>query len=231
MKTKSAVLFISILGIFLYGGRVIALEQSLVYEFRAGKDYAETDQRQYVQIEDLPSGEQLFKRKVKADDYTENERFVLGPEGETRSWQLSCSAKDTDYSGERKGDELFIKGIIKGEEVDRKIAIDEKPFYYEPKFNLSSFVLSDAKEIRFWIMPIEKLKAYPMKARKMGEVTTNVNGQDFKAVKIYYAATGIAEKFYHRLYYFRKSDGVFVKKEDPGGSGGTTILVSEDALQ
>ena len=66
-----------------------------------------------------------------------------------------------------------------------------------------------------------------MQAKKLGIENIDVYGKKIEAVKVYYAATGLAESYYHRHYYFRVSDGMFVKKEDPKGRGGTTLLLSE----
>ena len=64
-----------------------------------------------------------------------------------------------------------------------------------------------------------------MKAKKKGDEIIEVNGKKVEAVRVYYSATGIREKYYSRDYYFRKSDGIFIKKVEPDGS--IEELVSE----
>ena len=57
-----------------------------------------------------------------------------------------------------------------------------------------------------------------MKAVKKGVKTIIVNGKEVEAIKVYYSITGkLREKHYNHNYYYRKSDGLFIKKEDPSG--------------
>jgi len=219
--------FVSFCSFLLYQGNLFAASRHLEYDYYEGRPPGTFAQRQIADIQEQASGDKFITFKIKGDDYVNDQEFTLDSKGQTSSFKAVHEKDKIDCSGERKENQLLVKGIYKGKEIDKKLKIDEKPFYFEPKFSLSAFVLSDEEEIRFWVIPLEKLKVYPMQAKKLGSEILEINGEDVKTVKVYYAATGIGESYYHRHYYYRASDGVFVKKEDPKGSGGTTTLVNE----
>lgn len=220
-------LAVILIGVFLIEGKSIASQKSLIYKSYK-EETGEILERSYVEIEGLSSGKKMFKRKIEGDDYTKNEQFVLGVDYQTQSWKATILDEDTDYAGEKKGNKLFIKGKLKGEALDKRIELDDKPFYYTPKFNLTKFVLSDIKALKFWMLRKDKLTKYLMQAEKRGEETIVVNGKEIDVIKVYYSATGMGEKFYKRIYFFRKSDGLFVKKEVPDGSGAMVELTGEE---
>ena len=65
-----------------------------------------------------------------------------------------------------------------------------------------------------------------MRAINKGTKTIVVNGEDVEAIMVYYSITGkLREKHHNFNYYYRKSDGVLIKKEWP--SGKIEELVSE----
>ena len=59
----------------------------------------------------------------------------------------------------------------------------------------------------------DKMTRLPMQAINKGEETISVNGKKVDVIKVYYSITGkFREKHFNHDYYYRKSDGVFMKK-------------------
>lgn len=57
-----------------------------------------------------------------------------------------------------------------------------------------------------------------MTMRNKGETTVDYHGQPVQAVRVYFAPKNILlEKFYNRTFYFRKSDGLFLKSAPHDG--------------
>jgi len=109
--------------------------------------------------------------------------------------------------------------------MNRKIPLDDKPFYSNPIFNLSTFVRSDRKNVKFWMLREDRLTEVKMLAKKRGEATILVNGKYLDVVKVHYFPMGIRDNYLRSVYYFRKLDGLFVKKATKEGL--VTDLVSE----
>ncbi|MFH1045558.1 MAG: hypothetical protein V1727_01160 [Candidatus Omnitrophota bacterium] len=213
--------------VLLCPANAIAGQKTFVYEYYHGNSLTELTEKQTVQVEDLASGQKQVRFQALASDYTHTEEYLLGPTGETEKWKVSRPDEGANYSGEKKDNQLLIDGLFKGKTVHATIKLDTLPFYFEPKFNLTTFVLSELEKTKFLILRGDALTTLLMQAKKQGEETLTIQGQEIAVIKVYYAATGLGEKYYKRLLYFRKSDGMLVKKEDPAGPGGTTILTSE----
>ena len=154
------------------------------------------------------------------EDYTLDERFA------TLRFRVVNVEDQTDYVGERKEDSVFIRGQFKGEKVEHTVMIDERPFYYNPKLGLTEFVRSGREEGRFWGFQNKELKAYPMKATNEGSDIISVNGRKVEAVKVYWTVDDFLSAFFKRTYWFRGSDGLYLKQKTSGGK--FRELISEE---
>lgn len=176
-------------------------------------------------VDELPGGKKKYTRQFTGKRMEEDEDFVLDADYQTVEWTSKDDGDKTDYTGRKDGKTITVKGMFKGAPVDETIVLqDDKPFYFTPKFNLTQFVLSDKTEMEFWMLRKDQLKDYLMQAHKEGVETINVNGKDVEAVKIDYSAAGKWSKYYKRIYYYRKSDGLFIRRKSPEGD--VTELVS-----
>ena len=154
------------------------------------------------------------------EDYTLNEHF-----GTLRFRVVNIKEK-TDYVGERKEDLIFIHGRFKGKKVERTMTIDERPFYYNPKIGLTAFVRSGEKQGKFWGFQNKELKVYPMKATNEGLDMISVNGENVEAIRVHWAVDDFRSAFFRRIYWFRETDGLYLKQKTDGGK--FRELVSEE---
>lgn len=154
------------------------------------------------------------------EDYTLDEYF-----GTLRFRVVNIDEK-TDYTGERKERSIFIRGRFKGKQIERTMAIDERPFYYNPKIGLAAFVRSGEAQGTFWGFQNKELKVYPMKAVNKGIDTISVNGEDVEAIKVHWAVDDLRSAFFKRTYWFRGSDGLYLKQKTSGGK--FRELISEE---
>lgn len=223
-------IFISAFFIFLItGSSVHAKDQTLIYEFLNGKGENKEIELHTVTIQPTKNKELQFTREIKSSDSTLNTKFVLDKNYETINFQAIDSEGGTNYQGILNGRTITVTGEISGKSINEEITLDEKPFYYTPKFNLSRFALSGEKEIQFWMLRKDSLSKYLMQAKHEGEENIIINGEEVPAIKIYYSATGKGERFYKRIYYFRKSDGIFImKKNSDKSSNPSGKLIKEN---
>ncbi len=171
-----------------------------------------------VKMKNISKDQTTIVRQKEVEDKVINDEFVLDKDYSLKAWTRTSEEEDTDFSSERVGDKLVIKGKINGEMIDKEIVLGSKLLYIYPKYSLSKFAMSNLGKIKFWTLRRDKMEKLLMKARKEGEETIVVNGRDVDVIKVYYAITGkLREKHYNHNYYYRKSDGLFVKKEDNKG--------------
>jgi hypothetical protein len=68
-------------------------------------------------------------------------------------------------------------------------------------------------EMKFWTLRRDEMSKIPMQAKKKGTKIITVNGKEVEAVEVYYSITGkLREKHYNHTSFYRKSDGLFIKK-------------------
>jgi len=205
---------------------VSAKERNLTYHSFASKDSKEVIAVTTIKMKDLDNGGLSIIRNKQSDSCMVEDEFILDNKYDLQTWNRTCYELGTNFSAVRSGELLFIRGQFKGEAIEREIELGQKSLYIYPKFSLSKLALSNVPKLEFWAMRRDKLKKLPMRAIHKGEGVVIINGKEINAVKIYYHIVGkLREKYYNHNYYFRKSDGLFIKKREQDGR--IQILVNE----
>lgn len=204
-----------------------ALAETRTYSYKKHKARGRRIVNEYdLKIKPLENGHLHFSRTIVSRRYTKDEEFELDENYETVKWSTKNVKEETDYSGVLEDRVITLQGTLEGKDVSKTIKLeDDRPFYFSPKFNLTKFVLSDEKELKFWMLRKDKLTEYLMEVKKLGEVKTTVDGNEVDAIKIRLAATGKGAKYYKRTYFYRKTDGMFLKRKALDGA--VTELISK----
>ncbi len=141
-------------------------------------------------------------------------------------WSKINSAQKTNLSALRKEEEIHIKGVFKGEPVDKKVMIDKAPWYQATSWSLRNFILSEEQSKEFWMLRTTTLKPYKVLVKKIGEETMADAGQT-QTIKAELRIQGFLSHFWKSNYWFRKSDGVFIRFEGASGPPGAPLAVVE----
>lgn len=151
-------------------------------------------------------------------EYTHSDQYVVNNNWETLEWSIYLSDKGIDYKGVRRGNYLFLSGLFEGKSFEKEIRLKKDlPFLYNPKMGLKGFAASNKDKIEFWGFRGDNLSEFLMKAEKRGVEQVTIDGQTYDAVKVYWAATGLGERFFNRVYYYRVSDGEFLTQDPTDG--------------
>ena len=132
-RVPLGVLIASLAASPVYAGRTLHYK---TYHPQTGENF----NRFHCSIEEIPSGGYKVHWVTEEGEVKTEEDYVLNADFETIWWRVFEAQGKTDYAGERKGDSIFIRGVFKGSKVDNVIALDERPFYYNPKLGLLLFV-------------------------------------------------------------------------------------------
>ena len=195
---------------------IFASDVSLIYKlYNNRSDKRQVVAKSIVNFEDISGGKTILSRKKQGKKIIVNDEFVLDKDYSVEKWTRATVNEDTKFTSERKGNIFVIKGKIKGKNIDKTIDLGSRPLYIYPEFNLRKFVLSDMRKIKFWTLRRDKMSKLPMQAIKKGDETIKIRGKEVKTIKVYYSITGkLREKHYHFNYYYRKSDGILILRED-----------------
>ncbi len=147
--------------------------------------------------------------------------------GTTQRFTLKDSTNNIDLIAIKDGNNIFLKGISDGKDIDTIIKIDESPWKQSMSYSLSEFTLGKKNKIEFWIIRLDKFKGEKMQAEKAGTEDITINGRSYHAIKIKISAAGLRSKFWSGHYWFLVSDGLFLKYEGWNGLPGSTKTIIE----
>ena len=129
-------------------------------------------------------------------------------------------------------DERFIIAIAEDDSVSYKeMSKKPIPWYQSISYSVGQHFLNSLEDIKFYIFSSQKLNFYTMKAKFLGKEVINLNNNQINAIKVKVSASGLKAKFWHSFYWFRESDGLFLKykgRNGPPGTPITTIELKED---
>lgn len=127
----------------------------------------------------------------------------------------------------RVGNSIVIEAIRDGKKVNVKREINKDPWYASMEFGLGQFFRNGKKTVEFWNILPENLKAYKMKAEIQSIETVKISGIPIETMKVQVTINGIPAVFFHFLYWFRVSDGLFIRFEGAKGRPGTPKTIME----
>lgn len=138
----------------------------------------------------------------------------------------------TILTAARDKNTLILRGTFRGAPIEKKISIDEAPWYQPLSFSLSKFIKNRNTRITFWTINPDTLKAYKMQASKTGlPEILSISGKKYHAQKVKVNLTGMKGAFWHAYYWFELDTGSYLQYEGVNGPPGTpeTRTTREDA--
>lgn len=147
----------------------------------------------------------------------------------TERWSFSRSENgETDLVAERSGRRIDIRGTLDGRSIQkRKELEDDDPWIQSIEKSLEPFVLSDDERTEFWTLQPDDLTLRKLQARRRGKETVEVDGEQVESWKVRISLPGIGSIFWSADYWYRTTDGQFVKYEGVRGGPGTPTTVVE----
>lgn len=145
----------------------------------------------------------------------------------TVEWEMEKKSEDTCLHARRQPRAIVIQGRLKGRRIAKELTIDDAPWYQATSWSLRAFVLSSQDEIRFWTVRNETLEVHKIRAVKKHHEILDLNGKKEDAVQVELRLTGLLAPFWKSSYWFRATDGVFLRFEGPSGPPGSPVMVVE----
>jgi len=182
-----------------------------------------------IQQEPLPHGI-LIRSFMSNGDFYEVEYDASDT---TVRYRVRSAARRLDYTANKQGNFIRFEGVLGGKPFARRQTIDDHPWFETVEKSLSSFALTPGRPpLVFWIVQPWDANAYLMEALNEGEDTVVISGRQVSAVRIRVRPYGLLSLFWSSLYWYRSSDGLYVRYEAVRGLPGTPLtvveLVSED---
>ena len=216
MKPKWIFLLVMVL---FYGTNLQASGKTLIYR-------SATEDKSIIITERIETGENgivITQTRESGETYI----TVCNPDYSTKSWEMVDPQRKTRLTVERLENIIQIRGLFKGREIVKEVKVDGRILNQMWDAPLAAWIRSDKKTLEFWTVRPTDLKEFVMLARKEAEETIRVNNDAMAAVKVKLSVSGWMAKFWSVYYWFRKSDGLFIRYEGMEGPPGTPKTIME----
>ena len=128
---------------------------------------------------------------------------TTGHDYDTRRWQVTVENEHTHFSAERIDQSIIIRGIFKGEPVDKQLAIDERPWYQATSLSLRGLIASGDSERVFWTIRMDTLTAHKIRAVKKGVESVEFDGSQKALLRIRLSLPGMLAPFLEKRLLVR----------------------------
>jgi hypothetical protein len=147
----------------------------------------------------------------------------------TREWTFSDPERGMELASSLQGDRIVLSGSFKGKKVGKRFDAKGAPWNQLFQMGLGPFVLSGEKSMTFRSIGTEgpgELKIGKMSVTRKGEETIEIAGKPVDAVRLRISLSGLLSIFWHGDYWYRRSDGLFLRYRGRNRKGGP-VAVSE----
>jgi len=200
--------------VFLTAGNLLSKE----YVFNVnekGREY-----QNFVKIEKLEDGYYLKSLETKEETKDSVMEAKLNKEFETIEWKFKNPKKYLDVTAVREGNKIILTGSFDGKANNKKeLNIDARPWHQIFQLGLMKFAVTDTKvnSIEFWgLRPDSPETAGVLAASKDKLETIEINGKKIETSKLRIGLAGWLSIFWTGDYWFRLSDGLYIKARPTG---------------
>lgn len=151
---------------------------------------------------------------------------LCAADGATLAWSMTAPPH-TRLEAERQGETLHLRGIWKGQPLDRKLHLGDKPWFQSIPFALGRMVALQRPESAFWFLRADELELLAMRAELGGSERLVSAGQDVAAQRVRIRLDKLIAVFWEASYWFRQQNQVFLRYRGVHGPPGTDETIIE----
>lgn len=181
----------------------------------------------YLQSAEDSAGQYLTLSSV-SETGEAHEVVVDGRTLESLEWSHRNSADNIDYTARLSGRTIRVTGTNQGRRVNESFRLeDSDPWIQSIERSLQPFVLSARDRMEFWTVQPGDITLRKLQAARRGRSSIDVDGEQVEAWEIRISLPGIGSMFWSATYWYRVTDGQFVRYEGVRGWPGTPRTVVE----
>jgi hypothetical protein len=126
----------------------------------------------------------------------------------------------------RQGRRMLLTGARNNQPVSQEFAVDDTAWYGSILF-MRDFVLSGAAETVFYMTKPEEDRVIKLKAIREAREVIPVDGDSVDTVRVRFTLPDFRSIFWSSTYWFRATDGLFVKSLETRGPPGAAKVSVE----
>ncbi len=160
--------------------------------------------------------------------------YYYKSDGSMVRWEYADSGENTDFKAERNAGDIIIRGISKGQAVNKSLEAGDRIWLQNSEFGLLDFLKANEKSKDFIVVAPEDLSIKKFRATRAPEEEITWNGQQIRAVKMTARLRGFLSLFWQSTYWHRLPEMTFVRYKADGLPGVPAVdieLVQEKIMQ
>lgn len=182
-----------------------------------------------VDLKKLEQGYYLKSFVTKDDQKDSITEAKLNADYETIEWRYKSQKGDIDVVAVRQENKIILSGKFGGKENNKKeMSIDNRPWHQIFQLGLMKFAITEKgpDSVEFWGLRPDNPETIGVLAARRDKIETiEVNGKQVEASKLRIGLAGWLSIFWTGDYWFRKSDGLYIKAAPTGNV--TAELIEE----
>jgi hypothetical protein len=171
----------------------------------------------------------IVELETKREAGSVRQTFMIASDYSTLAWTFSDPVRGMELAAAVRGEKIILSGSFQGKKIDKRFDAAGPPWNQLFQMGLGPFVLSGKKGMSFRSIGTQgpgELKIGKMTVTRKENALVTIAGRDAAAVHVRISLSGILSMFWHGDYWYRQSDGRFLRyrgKNRPGGP----VAVSE----
>ena len=164
---------------------------------------------------------------------SEVHRAWLDADLNTYKWSLERPEGKTKITAIIQDDQLHLNGTLNGKPHQKEYPLQGSPWYQALSLSLRKHLGEDFKDQVFWSIRPDNFEMHKMQIVKISEEPLKGDEDEFPAYHVVIRPAGWKAPFWKGEYWFRKSDGQFVRYRGDSGPPGCpdTIIEPEEGLR
>jgi hypothetical protein len=160
---------------------------------------------------------------------TVRQGFLTTSDLVTREWTFSDPSRQMELAAAIAGDAIVLRGSVRGKKVEKSFAAAGPPWNQLFQMGLGPFALGEDGRWQFRSIGTQgpgelKIGKFTVRRQEMEKIM--LSGKEFSAIHLRVSLGGLLAIFWHGDYWYRLSDGRFLRYRGKNRSGGP-IAVSE----
>jgi len=164
---------------------------------------------------------------------TIRQTFLTASDRSTLAWTFSDPERQMEWSAELRGAAVILSGLTRSRKIEEKFKVGDLPWNQLFQMGLEPFAVSASRGLKFCSIGTQgpgEMKMGKFTVSRQGGEKIKSGGKEITAVRLRVSLSGLLSIFWHGDYWYRQSDGRFLRfrgKNRPGGPVAVSELVEE----
>jgi hypothetical protein len=161
--------------------------------------------------------------------------FQLDQNMASLSWSYHDETEKTKVSATRNGNIIVLEGHDRGKPIKKTFKVNPLPWNQTFNIGLEPFSMKVQKKMKFWAIGVKgpgnmKITKFNVKRKKTETITLTTQSQPIESEYITISLSGLLSMFWTGKYWYRKSDGIFLRYKGKNKMGAPITVMELESI-